>query len=80
MTVKAETADARPYVVAAVLRNFKFTVQSYNSFLDLQDMLHNNIGRKRTLASMGTHDLDKIKGPITYEALEPEKIVFQALR
>lgn len=29
---------------------------------------------------MGTHDLDHIKGPITYEALPPSEIVFQALK
>lgn len=29
---------------------------------------------------MGTHDYDKIKGPITYEALPPKDIVFQALK
>lgn len=29
---------------------------------------------------MGTHDLDKIRGPITYEALPPNEIVFQALK
>eukprot|EP01043_Picozoa_sp_COSAG02_P091176 COSAG02_NODE_27934_length_600_cov_0.520958_1_plen_199_part_11 len=36
MTVSKETAQIRPYVVAAVLRNVKFTQQSYNSFIDLQ--------------------------------------------
>lgn len=29
---------------------------------------------------MGTHDLDKFRGPITYEALPPSEIVFQALK
>jgi phenylalanyl-tRNA synthetase beta chain len=29
---------------------------------------------------MGTHDLDKIKGPITYEAVSPAEIKFQALK
>lgn len=29
---------------------------------------------------MGTHDYDKIKGPITYEALPPKEIVFHALK
>jgi len=29
---------------------------------------------------MGTHDLDKIKGPITYEAVAPADIKFQALK
>jgi phenylalanyl-tRNA synthetase beta chain len=70
----------RPYVVGAILRNIKFDIQSYNSFIDLQDKLHNNICRKRTLASMGTHDYDKIQGPITYEALPPKDIIFKALK
>ena len=29
---------------------------------------------------MGTHDYDKIQGPITYEALPPKEIVFRALK
>jgi len=78
--VKAETQVVRPCVVACVLRNITFDIASYNSFIDLQDKLHQNICRRRTLASMGTHDLDKIRGPITYEAHPPQDIVFQALK
>ena len=29
---------------------------------------------------MGTHDLSKIKGPITYEAVKPSEIIFKALK
>ncbi len=29
---------------------------------------------------MGTHDYDKVKGPITYEARDPKEIVFKALK
>jgi len=80
--VKKETQEVRPHVVACVLRNVSFDLKNYNSFIDLQDKLHNNICRKRTLASMGTHDLDKFASdaPITYEARKPEDIVFQALK
>jgi len=78
--VKPETAAIRPCVVGCVLRDIRFNVASYNSFIDLQDKLHQNICRRRTLASMGTHDLDKIRGPITYEAVTPSEIVFQALK
>jgi len=80
--VKKETQDVRPWVVGCVLRNINFDIKSYNSFIDLQDKLHHNICRKRTLASMGTHDLDKFAsdGPITYEAQKPEDIVFRALK
>ena len=37
------------------------------------------IDRRRTLVSMGTHDLDTIQGPFTYEALRPEEIRFAPL-
>lgn len=35
ITVKKETKEIRPFVVSAILRNIKFDVQSYNSFIDL---------------------------------------------
>ena len=78
--MKPETQAVRPCVVACVLRDIKFDLANYNSFIDLQDKLHQNICRRRTLASMGTHDLDKIRGPITYEAHAPKDIVFRALK
>lgn len=37
-----------------------------NSFIDLQDKLHQNICRRRTLVAIGTHDLDTVEGPFTY--------------
>lgn len=80
INVKPETQEVRPFVVGCVLRNITFDLQSYNSFIDLQDKLHQNICRRRTLASMGTHDLAKVKGPVTYEAVPPSEIVFQALK
>ncbi len=69
ITVKADTAAIRPFVVGAVLRGVKFTPESIKSFMDLQDKLHQNIGRRRTLCAIGTHDLDTLKPPFTYEAL-----------
>jgi phenylalanyl-tRNA synthetase beta chain len=57
--------------VCAVLRNITFTEASYKSFIDLQDKLHQNICRKRTLVAIGTHDLDTLAPPFTYEALPP---------
>jgi len=78
--VKAKTAEIRPYVVGAILRDVTFDEDSYKSFIDLQDRLHQNICRKRTLASIGTHDLSTIKGPFTYEALDPKDINFVPLK
>lgn len=58
------------------MRNIKFDQDRYDSFIALQDKLHQNLARQRTLVSIGTHDLDTIKGPFTYEALPPEQINF----
>jgi len=79
MTVTPETAQIRQYVVSAVLRDVKFTQESYNSFIDLQDKYHENICRKRTLVAIGTHDLDTLTPPFTFEALPPDEIEFVAL-
>jgi phenylalanyl-tRNA synthetase beta chain len=76
ITVRKETLEVRPYVSGAILRNITFTQDSYESFIALQDKLHQNLARQRTLVSIGTHDLDTIKGPFTYEALPPKDINF----
>jgi phenylalanyl-tRNA synthetase beta chain len=68
--------QVRPLVSCAILRNIKFTKERYDSFIALQDKLHANLARQRTLVSIGTHDLDTIKGPFTYSAEPPEKIKF----
>ena len=68
MVVKPETLLVRPFKVCAVLRGVRFDQARYDSFIDLQDKLHQNICRKRTLVAIGTHDLSTIQGPFTYEA------------
>ena len=80
MTVRPETALVRPFVVCAVLRGVTFDAVRYNSFIDLQDKLHQNLCRQRTLVAIGTHDLDTIQGPFTYEALPPQDIRFVPLK
>ncbi|KAL2002331.1 hypothetical protein VTN02DRAFT_159 [Thermoascus thermophilus] len=77
--VKEDTARIRPYVSGAVLRNITFDEARYESFIALQDKLHQNLARQRTLVSIGTHDLDTIQGPFSYEALPPKDISFVPL-
>lgn len=79
LTVDPSTEQIRPYAAAAVLRGVKFDERRYQSFIALQDKLHTNLCRNRTLVAMGTHDLDKLLPPFTYEALAPKDIVFAPL-
>ncbi|XP_033763908.1 LOW QUALITY PROTEIN: phenylalanine--tRNA ligase beta subunit-like [Pecten maximus] len=79
LTVLPSTAQVRPYAVAAVLRNITFTPERYKSFISLQDKLHQNLCRRRTLVAIGTHDLDTVQGPFLYDARPPADIKFKAL-
>lgn len=52
------------------------TPEIYDSLIDLQDKLHSGLGRKRTIVSIGTYDLDTLvpqegDSTITYDAIKP---------
>ncbi|ETO29347.1 hypothetical protein RFI_07777 [Reticulomyxa filosa] len=80
MRVTAATKKIRPYVVCAILRDIEFSEESLQSFIDLQEKLHFNICRKRTLCAIGTHDLDTLAPPFLYDARAPNDIRFIALK
>ncbi|XP_015273113.1 PREDICTED: phenylalanine--tRNA ligase beta subunit [Gekko japonicus] len=79
LSIMEETAQVRPFAVAAVLRNITLTKDRYDSLIDLQEKLHQNICRKRSLVAIGTHDLDTVSGPFIYTAKPPSEIKFKPL-
>ncbi|ANB14056.1 phenylalanine--tRNA ligase subunit beta [Sugiyamaella lignohabitans] len=80
IVVDPSTEKVRPYVAGAVLRGVHFNQRSYDSFISLQEKLHANICRNRSLVAIGTHDLSKIKGSkISYTGVVPEKVKFAPL-
>ncbi|XP_078616543.1 phenylalanine--tRNA ligase beta subunit-like [Branchiostoma floridae x Branchiostoma japonicum] len=79
LIIQEATAQVRPHAVCAVLRGVNFTQAMYQSFIDLQDKLHQNLCRKRSLVAIGTHDLDTIQGPFIYNAKPPADIKFKPL-
>jgi phenylalanyl-tRNA synthetase beta chain len=78
-TFEESVASVRSILISSVLRNVHFDQESYDSFIDLQEKLHQNLCRRRTLASIGTHDLGKCRPPFVYRAEPPEDIVFVPL-
>lgn len=80
ITVKPEVESVRSIIVCAIIRNVEFTERSFLSFIDMQDKLHQTLCKRRILASIGTHDLDKVACPFTYEARVPSDIHFCPLR
>ncbi|CAN3475211.1 hypothetical protein DICA0_C04412 [Diutina catenulata] len=79
LTIKESVEQVRPYAAGAILRNVQFDERRYESFIALQDKLHANLCRNRSLVAIGTHDLDTLTPPFTYEGLKPEDIKFAPL-
>lgn len=79
LTVRKEVKLVRPIGVSGIIRNVTFTQEAYDSFIDFQDKLHHNLGRKRTLVSIGTHDYDKTRPPYFYTAKKPTEFSFTPL-
>ncbi|WVO19858.1 phenylalanine-tRNA ligase, beta subunit [Cryptococcus decagattii] len=78
--VEASTSPLRPYFASAVLRLARPMNQlEYESFIDLQDKLHQNLCRMRKFVAIGTHDLDTIEGPFRYMCKDPKQIKFAPL-
>lgn len=77
--LNAEKVTARPHIVAAIVRNVNLTEEVIISLIQLQEKLHDTIGRKRKKVAIGIHDLDKIRPPFYYKSIRPNKISFVPL-
>ena len=56
----------RPFITSIVAKNGKLDNETIRQIIAMQEDLHNGIGRRRKKASIGIHDLDKIKFPLMY--------------
>ncbi|MEK6845107.1 MAG: phenylalanine--tRNA ligase subunit beta [Nanoarchaeota archaeon] len=74
--VNSSVKEIRPYTVCAIVKKLNFNDEKIKELIDIQEKLHFTIGRKRKKLAIGIYPLEKIKLPITYTALEPDKIKF----
>lgn len=81
ITALPEVMSVRQYIVCCVMRNLDFNKSPnlYKRFIQLQTRLHENVCDKRQSATIATHDLKMIKGPLVYTAMEPNKMQFVPL-
>ncbi len=59
----------RPYVTAIEARNGNLDDETIRQIITMQEDLHNGLGRRRKKASIGIHDLEKIKFPLYYKTV-----------
>ncbi|XP_059490080.1 leucine-rich repeat-containing protein 47-like [Neocloeon triangulifer] len=65
----------RPHIVCCIIRDVKFTTETFRSFIQMQTRLHDTTCQKRQLATIATHDLALFpSGPLQYLARPPARI------
>ncbi|MDH5788536.1 MAG: phenylalanine--tRNA ligase subunit beta, partial [Candidatus Bathyarchaeota archaeon] len=79
LIIDKAVANIRPFMLAGVVRNIKFDDDSIVELMEMQEDLHWGIGRDRKKASIGIHNLDVIKPPFKFTAVEPTKAKFVPL-
>jgi len=79
LKIDSSVQQVRPYVTCAVVRRVKITDDLISSLMQVQEKLHDTLGRKRKKVAIGIHDLKRVTPPFTYKAVGPDSIRFLPL-
>lgn len=77
--VDPSVKSVRPKITCAIVRNVKITDDLIASLMQVQEKLHDTLGRKRKKVAIGIHDMKKIEGPFTYKGVKPDEKKFVPL-
>ncbi len=79
LEVDQSVEDVRPFIGGAVVRDLDLSEKKINGLIQLQEKLHETMGRKRDKLAIGLHDLSSVDAPFTYRAAKPESVSFNPL-
>lgn len=77
--VDPTTQRVRPFAVGGIVRKVELDDRLLRSLVDLQEKLHLTTGRRRRKVAIGIHDLDRVKPPFTFKAVDPHEVRFVPL-
>ena len=77
--IDSSVKEIRPHTVCSIIKGLNFSDEKIKEIIEIQEKLHITVGRKRKKLAIGIYPLEKIKLPITYKAIEPDKIRFVPL-
>ena len=77
--IDSSVKKVRPFTACAIIKNLKLNDLKIKEIIQLQEKLHLTFGRDRKKLAIGIYPLEKIKLPIYYKALKPDKIKFLPL-
>ena len=79
LVVDESVRGVRPYIGGAAIRNVKMTDSLLRSMMQVQEKLHETLGRKRRKMAIGIYDLDTLSPPFKYFACGRSEISFVPL-
>ncbi len=74
--VDASVKPVRPFISSAIVKNLTITDARLKSLMNIQEKLHITHGRNRKKVAIGIHNLDVLKFPVTYKAVNPKEYKF----
>ncbi|XP_048873256.1 leucine-rich repeat-containing protein 47 [Brienomyrus brachyistius] len=73
--VAPQVKDVRPYIVCCIVKGMNLKQgNALKRFLTAQIKLHDEICERRTSATIATHDLHRLRGPLLYDARSPKTL------
>ncbi|PZC83437.1 hypothetical protein B5X24_HaOG207420 [Helicoverpa armigera] len=70
--IESQVAAVRPYILCCIVTDLCFDETSFKKFIQMQTKLHDTVCDKRNIATIATHDLNKIApGDLVYTAKPP---------
>lgn len=75
INVDPSVSEIRPFIIGIVARDHKLSNKTIKQIVSMQEDLHNGLGRKRSKASIGFHNLDHVDFPLDYTTVENTSFV-----
>lgn len=70
VSVDRRLSKVRPHIGCVVATGLRLDDEDVRQIISLQEDLHNGLGRKRKVVAIGLHDMDAVKPPLRYMAVE----------
>jgi len=79
IAVSEAVKEVRPYIIFCFVTELDLSGDKLKKFLSIQTRLHKTVCDNRTLATIATHDLSKVKGPLSYTCKQPDELMIVPL-
>lgn len=66
INVNSSVSEIRPFIVGIVAKDHILNNKTIKQIVSMQEDLHNGLGRKRSKASIGFHNLENVDFPLEY--------------